>query len=112
MEISAREGKIWDKRPVVSANGLVSTILNRKKRVNAEVPQPFRDVAFGHGFLNAATVDSAGRIVAYDFVQNKYRHVKHAGSGGVRIVFSAAKTSDVVVSFEDATVGPAHSNCV
>ena len=102
--LTTREGPIWTKRPVATSSGLVSTIHNRKPRLNSTTTPPFRDVAFAHHSLMVASVDARGHVVVFDLYQNRYRHLKHAGSPGVRIMFTPSTRNDVLVALEDGSV--------
>jgi hypothetical protein len=101
--LGSREGAIWAKRPAATSSGLVSTVVNRKPRSNGAVP-PFRDVAFARHGLVVASVDARGHVCLFDLALNRYRHVKHTGSPGVRLVFGPSTQNDVVVALEDGSV--------
>lgn len=102
--LAHRDGVIWTSRPAISSTGLVSIIHNRKHRRSAATPTLFRDVAFGSTGLWFVTVDARGHVVYFNLLQNKYEHVVHAGSPGVRAACHPLKKDEIVVSLEDCSV--------
>ncbi|MDR3549870.1 MAG: hypothetical protein P4L31_00515 [Candidatus Babeliales bacterium] len=111
--LSGKNGPLWSHRPAISSTGLISAIWNHRRREGARPFAPFRDVAFCHGGLACVAVDARGHVVHLDLLQNRYYHVKHAGSPGVRVVCHPSKHDEAIVSFEDCSVrrGPVMRVC-
>ena len=102
--LNSKNGPIWASRPTLSSTGLLSVLENRRHRKSSAAPPLFRDLTWAPHGLSLASVDARGHIVHYNFLQNRYYHVKHAGSAGVRIAWHPLKKDDVIVAFEDCTV--------
>lgn len=102
--LNSKNGPIWHHRPSVTSTGLLSIIWNRKHRPGATTPPLFRDVAFAPTGLSLAAVDARGHLTHFNFILNRYYHVKHTGSPGIRIVWHPLKKDEVIVSSEDGLV--------
>lgn len=99
-----RDGPIWSSRPSVTSTGLLSIVWNRKHRRSSTSTPLFRDVAFAPSGLSLATVDARGHLVHFNLLHNRYYHVKHAGSPGVKLAYLPSKRDEVVVALEDGSV--------
>eukprot|EP00697_Spironema_sp_BW2_P003515 gnl/Spiro4/14668_TR7904_c0_g1_i1.p1 gnl/Spiro4/14668_TR7904_c0_g1~~gnl/Spiro4/14668_TR7904_c0_g1_i1.p1 ORF type:complete len:1065 (+),score=303.07 gnl/Spiro4/14668_TR7904_c0_g1_i1:53-3196(+) len=102
-DISTQHGRIWHRKPGVSATGVVATIVNVLNQRLAS-PLAFTCVAFSAFGGEFAVGDARGQVTVFFPKQNRFFTLKKAGPAVRTLAFSSERRHDLAVSLENKTV--------
>jgi len=81
LALSSVHGRIWDRRPKVTREGVIGRVLNTRKRSTDSLPVVFQAVAFSGDGQTCAAADKRGHLYLFYLQLNRFSLVKDDGPG-------------------------------
>ncbi|XP_072536472.1 TBC1 domain family member 31 [Salminus brasiliensis] len=100
---SKEDGKIWHRKPVVSNNGVLVTVIRSAPAYQNKTVR-FLQVAFdttGESFLAA---DHHGHIYMFDISRNRFKLLQKTGQASTALAFNLRRTTEYLVALPDYSI--------